>query len=662
MQLALPLLALALITPALAAPLPPNLGKLAEVKAGLVKSSTASWWGFDPADSTAQLQAAIDSGVAKLTIDNVGQPWVVEPLKLASHQEIVFAAGVIVEAKPGSFLGGNDSLFTAAETEDVILRGEGDDVILRMRKADYDDPTRYKKAEWRHTLNLRSVNGFQAINLTLASSGGDGIYFGVAPSGLPCRNVVIRDVICDDHYRQGISVISAENVLCERVVMKNTGGTNPKAGIDFEPNHPTEKLANFVMRDCIAEDNEGAAYVFYIPNLNATSDPVSVTLENCIARGSHPQTFTVITGNGEGLAVGGFIKAVGCRFEGGNSSAVSITNTPPSALKVILEDTAIVNPCPDKPATSPIQISARRGALESAGNLDLKDVLIIDPVERKPLSYQSWSIGVGLGTVTGNLILERNGQRTNIALTPEQIEAWVPAVKAQQVPSYAMAGRRFGPAGQPGELTPPTNRIRNATDYRLHAMLGQSVKVTIRSHQVSTYTGDAVKITVRTSAGQPVAQASVPFKEAGELTFTAPTTDTYRITIDPDRNVAQVTAASHPLVLTSESAPIHFFTTSPELFFLVPANTPSFGITVMGEGGGEAVKATVSDAQGQVAWTEDNIAEPRVYVHQGAAAKDEVWRIKLEKPSALTMEDYYLVLHGIPPFVAGSAAGLLRAE
>ncbi len=193
-------------------------------------------------------------------------------------------------------------------------------------------------------------------------------------------------------------------------------------------------------------------------------------------------------------------------------------------------------------------------------------------------------------------------------------------------------------------------------------MLGQSVKVTIRSHQVSTYTGDAVKITVRTSAGQPVAQASVPFKEAGELTFTAPTTDTYRITIDPDRNVAQVTAASHPLVLTSESAPIHFFTTSPELFFLVPANTPSFGITVMGEGGGEAVKATVSDAQGQVAWTEDNIAEPRVYVHQGAAAKDEVWRIKLEKPSALTMEDYYLVLHGIPPFVAGSAAGLLRAE
>jgi len=31
--------------------------------------------------------------------------------------------------------------------------------------------------------------------------------------------MVIRDVVCDRNYRQGISVISAENLLIERCVL-----------------------------------------------------------------------------------------------------------------------------------------------------------------------------------------------------------------------------------------------------------------------------------------------------------------------------------------------------------------------------------------------------------------------------------------------------------
>jgi len=651
-----------LALPTLAAPLQPDAGKVAQVKAGQLKEARASWWGFDPTDATSQLQAAIDSGAAKLTIDKLPEPWVVEPLRLASHQEIVFESGVVVQAKSGAFLGTNDSLFTAAETVDVKLRGEGDGAVLRMRKADYDNPDLYQKAEWRHVINLRSVDGFELSNLTLASSGGDGIYFGVGPSRLPCRDVIIRDVICDDNYRQGISVISAENVLCERVVMKNTGGTNPRAGIDFEPNRATEKIVNFVMRDCVAENNEGAAYVFYLPNLTAESDPVSVTLENCIARGSHPTTLGVVTGNGEGRAVGGYLKAVNCRFEGGANSAISLASMPPTGLKVILEDTVIAYPLPERPTTAPIQIIARRGSLEATGNLELKNVTLIDPVDRKPLSFQSWSPGVGLGTVTGNLIVERNGQRADVALTPEQIQAWVPQSKAQQVPSYSMAGRTFQPAGLPGELMPPTARVRNATDYRLYAKQGDAVKLTVQSHQLAKYTGEAVKLTVKDAAGEVVAQGSVPFQGTGDLSFTAPATGTYLLVVDPDRNLASITACTNPLVLTAESAPIHFLGAAPELYFLVPAGTAKFGLTVMGDNAAEGVKATVYAPDGSVAWTVDNAAEPAVYVHEGAAAKDEVWRIKLEKPSALTLEDYFLVLHGIPPFVGASAAGLLKAE
>ena len=40
--------------------------------------------------------------------------------------------------------------------------------------------------------------------------------------------------------------------------MKNTGGTEPSAGIDIEPDAPQEKLVNVVLRDCLTEHNTGA--------------------------------------------------------------------------------------------------------------------------------------------------------------------------------------------------------------------------------------------------------------------------------------------------------------------------------------------------------------------------------------------------------------------
>jgi len=39
---------------------------VAQVRAGSCTEARASWWGFDSADSTAPLQAALTSGVARL--------------------------------------------------------------------------------------------------------------------------------------------------------------------------------------------------------------------------------------------------------------------------------------------------------------------------------------------------------------------------------------------------------------------------------------------------------------------------------------------------------------------------------------------------------------------------------------------------------------------
>ena len=82
-----------------------------DVVAGKAKVARASWWGFDPEESTEALQAAIDSGAEKVIVDNVGWPWIVDKMTLASNQELFFEKGVVVLAKKGAFKGTADALF-----------------------------------------------------------------------------------------------------------------------------------------------------------------------------------------------------------------------------------------------------------------------------------------------------------------------------------------------------------------------------------------------------------------------------------------------------------------------------------------------------------------------------------------------------------------------
>ncbi len=111
-----------------------NEAAIAEVAAGQVKEAKASWWGYDPADATAALQAAINSGVPKLVVDKQAGPWIVDRMTLASNQEILFEDGVEVRAKRGAFTGTSDSLFAASQLENITLTGYG--ASLRMWRSD----------------------------------------------------------------------------------------------------------------------------------------------------------------------------------------------------------------------------------------------------------------------------------------------------------------------------------------------------------------------------------------------------------------------------------------------------------------------------------------------------------------------------------------------
>ena len=382
--------------------------------------ANAAWWGFDEEDSTQYVQAAIDSGAPRVVIPYVGAPWIVRPITLRSNQEILFEPGVLVLAKRGEFKGRGDSLFSAVDVSNVTLRGYG--ATLRMWKEDYQGKA-YEKAEWRMTLDFDGCRHVRVEGLRLESSGGDGIYVG-ATSELPyCHDVIIRDVICDDHHRQGISVISAVDLLIENCVLSNTGGTAPQAGIDFEPNHANEKLVNCVLRNCRMADNRGAGVLLYLKNLSRATTPVSLLVENCLITG----------GSDAGIAVGvvkddgptGWIEFRNCIIDGPRKCGAYLYDKSAGSAELRFvnchwRDTWHGMKSLDKNVRVPVLISLQRDAITmSHGGITFKNCHVYDDGDRPALVVENDANDAGARALHGEIIVHNpHGARMELGPKP----------------------------------------------------------------------------------------------------------------------------------------------------------------------------------------------------------------------------------------------------
>lgn len=254
-----------------------------KVENGDLDTAIAAWWGFDAEDATASLQSAIDSGAEHLIVPAMDEPWAVEPIFFTrDDQTILFEEGTVIEAKKGAFHGLNDSLFEGRDRENLTLIGYG--ATFRMQKKDYWSED-YEGSQWRNALDIRGSTNVKILGLTVRDSGGDGIYLGRTDNQPYNQNVVIRHVVSDNNHRQGLSVITAENLLVEDSVFSNTRGHSPMAGIDLEPNQSDEKLVNVVIRNCLFLDNEHLGFTVFLGHLDESSEEVSVLWENNYVRG-----------------------------------------------------------------------------------------------------------------------------------------------------------------------------------------------------------------------------------------------------------------------------------------------------------------------------------------------------------------------------------------
>ncbi|MCW5554211.1 MAG: right-handed parallel beta-helix repeat-containing protein [Verrucomicrobiae bacterium] len=392
-----------------------------EVLAGKRHEARVSWWGFDRADSTKYLQQAIHSKARRLIIDRQASAWVTRPLSGVSDQEIIFEAGTELVALRGDFRSKGDCLLTWQECENVVVRGQkkdgGKSARIRMHKQDYQSAA-YEPSEWRHGLAFLGCRNVLVQDLTVEKTGGDGIYLGTTRNREVNQDVVIRRVDCNENHRQGISVISAENLLIEDCRLRNTSGTAPQAGIDFEPNSPTDSLINCVLRRCVAENNAGTGFQICPQTMTGSSKPISIHLDRCVSRSNTQHAIHLCSTQQD--PPGGRLRITRFVSENDGMAGLSVQFNPYDAVRIEMENSVLRDSARHDAFFPPIYVQGLGLESRPAGNLHFKGVTIKDDVDRPFLRHRD-KTGIGVKDITGDIVLERNGRKETITVD----DAWL---------------------------------------------------------------------------------------------------------------------------------------------------------------------------------------------------------------------------------------------
>jgi hypothetical protein len=630
--------------------------QIAQVKAGTLKTANASWWGFDKVDATDCLQNAINSGVPKLIVDNTGSDWIInKPLQLVSNQEIDFADGVVIQAKKGYFKGTKDALFNGTDITNFALIGQGN-VAFRMHREDYANPALYEKAEWRHGINLRDCSNAVFRNLTVTETGGDGLYLGATANGTN-KNVLVENVNFDANYRQGISVISADGLTIRNCKLINTLGTNPQAGIDFEPNASGQSLANCVLEKCDISGNIHGGGIDLSPtNLDGTSKPISITFKNCTVGGnsvgvatnpSHPDTTNPVKGT---------VTFSDCTFD---HNQISLRDPVVGSIHYLfknctLDFSKINDAKTDSWRNAPFVIYSKNPpAGRALGDITFDHVTIIGDGSA-PISLNYQNKANIASSITGDIYLKQGDQITQYDLAGfvkkkqdefKKINDMVPAsIDLNQLhPPSTDSSPRLG-----------NNKfyLRNKFTFLQYAQQDETITIDVTVRKI--YDRETI-VDLIDPSGRKIQSYTIPLdNKPFPITFTAAETGLYRVARTQDfSQYLDITSANPGNGLLAEGT-IEFLPLAGKLYFQVPAGVKDFTIGVATD---STADVALVNPDGKEIDRQNNLDSMHLFsATRSDASKSEIWCIDVSKPVWAVMVNMYAPLI---PVVSTNPATLL---
>jgi hypothetical protein len=561
-----------------------NQPMIDQVKMGKLTTARAEWWGFDKNNSTDILQKAINSGAKKLIVSNMGSPWIVAPIKLQGNQEIIFENGVVVKALSGVFRGLNDCLFSAVRQKNIILRGNN--ATLMMNIKDYQNPKLYKHSEWRMGISLRSCENVKIIGLTIKDTGGDAIYLGASGKMNYCKDILIDQVICEGNHRQGISVISAENLVIRNSQFNNTRGTAPMAGIDFEPNHINERLVNCVVENCIINGNNGYG-ILVCSKLSDKSKPISITARNCKIEDNAIGICLLKSPAGE--PANGKVSFMNCQISNSKNKDIDLRNFSSKGWKAEFKNCQIKNSTGSS-KYSPIMISLISNSY-NAGNITFDNFAIADSKTRKLLQFDNFG-GNKLEKMNGKIVY--NGKKIDIAeyIRKNKLDIAIPSAVAPLDISKMYPVNGY-------ELKPRVNKevvifYRDEVRFLIAAEKGKNVKFNLNFKRISPRRRIRnMKVSLVAPSGEKIEIKDAQIDQANNYSFIAPKKGIYELTCNARGDLLFLENCNSPFsVAAPKNGTLKIHRPKGKVYFAIPAGVKEFSIVIAGEGS-ESISADI---------------------------------------------------------------------
>lgn len=615
-------------------------------------------YGFDEADSTRFIQAAINSKAKTVVLPNVGKPWLTRPLTLRSDLKLVLEKGAILKAKKGSFLGTNDSLLTIKNCRNVTIRGGGPQSLIVMRKEDYAQPP-YKDSEWRHAIQMFNSRNILIEDVSITRSGGDGIYIG-APA---CQDVTIRRVQCLEHHRQGISVISVKGLLIEDCELSDTHGTPPAAGIDFEPNRHNQLIQDAVLRNVTARNNAGAGFLTYLSHRMASSPTYSVRFEKCFASGNGKAGFLfclpVASQKGQSK-----VSMESCVTERNCVAGLAFQGPQGKGDLVEVKNCSFELSNGAKTDTGRVLMMASNPHVPEVGGVVFENVKVGGT---KPLEYRVTALVKSFEANCGQ-ITTVDGKVWDVATVPRPMPNTDDTPVIEYDGKYCLVSQKDFPERLrrlPSSSETPF--FRHGLEAVFWAERGKDVKLVFDYQQVAQLRDWGAKAFITTPSNKVTSLPKLTFKGKTPVVFKPAETGLHRISASvPKNKIRLYRTDGGGLSILAKNGAVRVYRAQGSFFVFVPGEVLDFSFHLIPDDTSETSKVTIFNGKGKPYCRLDYVKSRKIVrvnrPDDGRKRANEVWEIRLDRPTKYAWDDFGFEIRGVPPLLATSPNGLLQPQ
>lgn len=274
------------------------------------------------------------------------------------HDNLVFPAFPILVNDNGLVIGSNKTISflpgakiilrpSSKKKYNIIKIDKATNVTINNAVIEGDRQTHLgTEGESGMGIGIYSSNNITINNPTVSYCWGDGIYLGSAAGAVAVNNnVKIYNARLLHNRRNGMSIITANQLLLSAPYAAYSDGVAPMCGIDFEPNSPDNELKNITVLNAVTESNMGPG--------------ISVGLRNLYGGGNANVDIQFVSPRDNGSAVGlkataTLTRRLGSEIINGNinvvnpiwaknSGSATFFNLPDENIKLLIKRPSIID-------------------------------------------------------------------------------------------------------------------------------------------------------------------------------------------------------------------------------------------------------------------------------------------------------------------------------